>query len=44
MTFPARIANHWRRGGKAYGQPGACIVVEVWWPLSDPCPAGELWR
>lgn len=38
-----RIANHWRRGGKAYGTRDAFIVVHVWWPISDPCPRGRLW-
>lgn len=41
-----QLAGHWRRGAKDYGwyhgEPGK-VVVEVWWPLSDPSPEGVLW-
>lgn len=47
MSLPDTIvktATHWRRGAKDYGWPDPVVlVVEIWWPLSDPEPSSELW-
>lgn len=45
LPVQSASGTHWRRGAKDYGWRGseAPIIVEVWWPMTDPCPAGELW-